>query len=68
MLYNNIFNYLFQIELLTLSLISSTKPEPITFDLKEFTPTQSKESKESFKKNPVNIKEGIEYSVKVDFK
>ena len=68
MLYNNTFNYLLQIELLTLSLISSTKPEPITFDLKEFTPTQSKESKENFKKKPINIKEGIEYSVKVDFK
>lgn len=57
-----------KIEFLTLSLEAPTLNNPIKFDLSEFVPNQSAESKQNLKSNPVSIKEDSEYNVKLDFK
>ncbi|TIA84087.1 hypothetical protein E3P92_00275 [Wallemia ichthyophaga] len=52
-----------KIEFISLSLESATRPEPIVFNFAEL-----EGKKEHIKKNPVSIKEGTEYNVKLDFK
>ncbi|TIC66020.1 E set domain-containing protein [Wallemia mellicola] len=57
-----------KVEFLTLSLEAPTLNNPIKFNLSDFIPNQSAESKQHLKSNPVNIKENSDYNVKLDFK
>lgn len=52
-----------QLSLHSLSLVSASAPGgEVTIDLR-----QPKEQLEALKKNPLNIKEGVDYSVKIRF-